>query len=264
MNPALEAAGLLLRARAERRRIPAPLPAKVAPEGLAGAYAIQEASIPAILSYAGGGRPVGRKVGCTNPTAQAQLGIASPFHGRLLSPYVWESPARVPAELFFMRILEPEFAFRLGRDLPAAGAPYTAETVRPAVAAVMPALEIVDSRWADWTTAGALHLIADNGSNGGWVRGPETTDLGAVDFSNHATSISLNGELRHRGSAANVLGNPLNALAWLATELAGAGQALKAGDYVSTGTTTVVVPAEKGDEAVADFGALGRAALAFV
>ena len=93
MSRALDAAGLLLRARAERRRIPAPLPARVAPEGLAEAYAIQDASIPAILSYAGGGRPVGRKIGCTNPTAQAQLGIASPFHGRLLSPYVWESPA---------------------------------------------------------------------------------------------------------------------------------------------------------------------------
>jgi 2-keto-4-pentenoate hydratase len=263
MNRALEAAGLLLRARAERRRAPAPLPARVAPETLAEAYAVQDASIPAILSYAGGGRPVGRKIGCTNPTAQAQLGIAAPFHGRLLSPYVWESPARVPAELFFMRILEPEFAFRLARDLPASGAPYTAESVRPAIAAVMPAREIVDSRWADWTTAGALHLIADNGSNGGWVRGAETADLSAVDFSSHATSISLNGELKQRGSAANVLGSPLNALAWLATELAGAGQALKAGDCVSTGTTTVVVPAEKGDVAVADFGALGLVELAF-
>lgn len=263
MSRALEAAGLLLRARAERRRIPAPLPARVAPEGLAEAYAIQDASLPAILSYAGGGRPVGRKIGCTNPTAQAQLGIPGPFHGRLLSPYVWESPARVPAELFFMRILEPEFAFRLGRDLPASEAPYTAETVRSAIAAVLPALEIVDSRWSDWTVAGALHLIADNGSNGGWVRGPETTDLSGIDFSSHPTSISLNGELQHRGSAANVLGSPLNALAWLAGELAVAGQPLRAGDWISTGTTTVVVPAEKGDRAVADFGALGLVEVAF-
>lgn len=263
MSRALEAAGLLLRARTERRRAPAPLPARVAPESLAEAYAIQEASIPAILSHAGGGRPVGRKIGCTNPTAQAQLGVSGPFHGRLLSPYVWESPARVPAELFFMRVLEPEFAFRLGRDLPEAAAPYTAESVRPAIAAVMPALEIVDSRWADWTVAGALHLIADNGSNGGWVRGPETTDLSRVDFTSHPTSIGLDGEVKHRGSAANVLGSPLNALAWLANELAASGQPLRAGDYVSTGTTTVVVPAERGDAARADFGALGAVELAF-
>lgn len=263
MSRVLEAAGLLLRARTERRRIPAPLPAQLAPGTMADAYAVQDASIPAILSHAGGGRVLGRKIGCTSRTAQEQLGVSGPFHGRLLSPYVFESPARVKADLFFMRVMEPEFAFRLGRDLPSDGAPYHAESVRPAIAAVLPALEIVDSRWIDWTTAGALHLIADNGSNGGWVRGPETADLSSVDFTRHATAISVNGELKHRGSAANVLGSPLNALAWLANELAASGQPLRAGDYVSTGTTTVVVPVEAGDHVVADFGSLGRAEVIF-
>lgn len=263
MSRALEAAGLLLRARTERRRIPAPLPPGLAPETTAEAYAIQDASIPAILSYRGGGRVIGRKIGCTSRSAQEQLGVSGPFHGRLLSPYVFESPARVQADLFFMRVMEPEFAFRLARDLPADGAPYDAASVRPAIAAVLPALEIVDSRWTDWTTCGALHLIADNGSNGGWVCGPETTDLSSIDFTSHATAISVNGELKQRGSAANVLGSPLNALAWLANELAAAGQPLRAGEYVSTGTTTIVVPVEAGDRVTADFGALGRVEVAF-
>jgi len=263
VNRALEAAGLLLRARTERRQATAPLPARVAPESEADAYAIQAASIPAILSYAGGGRPAGWKIGCTNPSAQALLGVSGPFYGRLLSPYVWESGAEIPADAFFMRILEPEIAFRLGRDLPARATPYTAAEMRAAAAAAMPAIEIVDSRWADWSKAGALHLIADNGSNGGWVRGRETTDLAGLDFAALQTSIGLNGEVKHRGAGANVLGDPLNALAWLANALAAAGRPLQAGEYVSTGTTTAVIAVEKGDRARAEFGALGSAEVAF-
>src|SRR5690606_17314210 len=148
-------------ARRTRRQI-----AGLDPDGPADqdeAYAIQAATHAGILALAGGGRRIGWKIGATNPQAQAQLGVDAPFHGALLSPFVHAAPAEVPADGFFMRVLEPEIAFRLGRDLPAGGAPYALAAVADAIDAALPAIEIADSRYQDWTRAGALLLIADNG-----------------------------------------------------------------------------------------------------
>ena len=256
------AARLLVEARSDKRRIDA-LPTELRPTGLAEAYAIQAASLAGILEDAGGGQRLGRKIGCTNAAAQAQLNQNEPFRGALLSPFVHASPATLPADAFFIRMLEPEIAFRLGRDLPAANAPYDAASVKSAIATVMPAIEIVDSRFSDWTTAGGPQLIADNACAGHWVHGTKSPDVEAIDFANHPISISLNGELKERGSSGNALGSSLNALAWLANDLARYGQGLAAGELVTTGTCTSVIPAEKGDVGVADFGALGQVSVSF-
>jgi len=229
-----------------------------APADLDEAYAIQAASLAGI-----GGRPIGYKIGCTNESAQALLGLDAPFHGRLLADFAQASPGRLDADAMRIRILEPEIAFRLGRDLPAAGAPYDAASVRPAVAAVMGAVEVVDTRYLDWMTVGAFNLIADNASAGHWVHGPESTDVGAIDYEAHPVALSLNGELRERGVAGNALGSSLNALAWLANELVKRGGMLRAGELVTTGTCTKVIPAAKGDLVSADFGRLGRVEVTF-
>jgi 2-keto-4-pentenoate hydratase len=229
-----------------------------APVDLDEAYAIQAASLAGI-----GGRPIGYKIGCTNESAQALLGVDAPFHGRLLSDYAHASPARLEAGALRIRILEPEIAFRLGSDLPAGGAPCDAASVRPAIAAVMGAIEVVDTRYLDWLTVGALNLVADNASAGHWVCGAESADVDAVDYQRHPVLLSLNGEVRERGVAGNALGSSLNALAWLANALARRGGMLRAGDLVTTGTCTKVIPAEKGDVASADFGPLGQVEVRF-
>ncbi len=256
------AVALLLEARTGGVRIPG-LPENLKPTDTESAYAIQAASLPLILENAGGGAIVGRKVGATNETTQAQLGLSEPFHGVLMSAFVHESPAEIAADSMFMRVLEPEIAFRLGADLPAAGAPYDAASVKPAIATVMGAIEVVDSRYSSGSTVGGLQLIADNASAGHWLHGAECNNIDAIDYTSQPVSLSLNGEVRQEGSTGNALGNSLNALAWLANDLARLGQGLAAGQLVTTGTCTVVVAAEKGDRASADFGPLGRVEVSF-
>lgn len=254
----------LLGARHRRERLAA-LSEGAAPRDQDEAYRIQAASLPGILEQGGGGRAVGHKIGCTNVTAQQQLGLDAPFRGRLLEPTVYDSGARVPADLFFMRQMEVEFAFRIARDLPAEGAPFERADLEAVTGAVLPGLEIVDSRYRDWTTIGALALIADNAANGGWVGGEEipVADWTALDLAAHETALVINGEVRDVGRGGNVLGHPFNVLVWLADRLARDGLSLRAGDIVTTGTTTLVLPAERGDRVIGDFGALGRVEVVF-
>ncbi|MDP6707843.1 MAG: fumarylacetoacetate hydrolase family protein [Alphaproteobacteria bacterium] len=256
------AAALLLEARSEGLRIPG-LPENLKPTDVESAYAIQAATLAAILEDAGGGTFVGRKIGATNVTAQEQLGLSEPFHGILMSAFVHQSPAELPADAFFMRVLEPEIAFRLGADLPASGAPYDAAAVKPAIATVMGAIEVVDSRYSSWTTVGGLQLIADNASAGHWLHGEEFENLDIIDYASQPVSLTLNAEVVQEGSTGNALGSPLNALAWLANDVARLGQGLRAGELITTGTCTVVVPAEAGDRASADFGPLGPVRVRF-
>jgi 2-keto-4-pentenoate hydratase len=248
---------------ARQRRHPLVGLGDATPETLDQAYAVQRATHAGILALAGGGNIAGYKIGCTNPTAQAEVGIDAPFHGALLSPYLYDSPAVVEAGGFFMTVLEPEIAFRLGADLPAERAPFDRDMVFAAVAEVLPAIEIVDSRYQDWTTAGAALLIADNGANGGWIKGAARPGLDLLTLDEVAVEIAVNGRLMAEGVGGNALGHPLNALTWLAHELARKGEGLKAGDYVSTGTCTATVRVEAGDHAVASFGPLGEVEVTF-
>lgn len=256
------AAGLLLQARLERRRMAA-LPDDCRPDNEADAYLIQDRYVQRMLAHYGGGI-IGYKAGCTNVTAQRQLGLSSPFCGPLMSVFALTSPAEISAADGFMRMIEAEIGFRLGRDLPASGAPYDAASVGPALAAAFGAIEVVDSRYEDWTTAGGPQLIADNVCTGFWVHGAEVTDIAGLDLANHPVQVERNGHRAEQGNSANVLGNPLNVVAWLANHLAARGSHLKAGQLLTTGTMVAVNPAEKGDIVEADFGALGSVRVAFL
>jgi len=235
------------------------------PASEADAYRVQAAYIDHLLASAPGSRRIGFKAGCTNETAQVQLGLTAPFRGQLLSQFAVASPGEIACSDGFMRMIEAEVAFRIGTDLPPAAAPFEPSTVSAAVAAALPAIEVVDSRYVDWTTAGAAQLIADNGSTGFWVHGAEVADLSAIDFADLPVLVRRNGVPAERGSSANVLGNPFNVLGWLANHLPayGLGLGLAAGDLVTTGTTIAVHPADAGDRVEADFGPLGRVTVSF-
>ena len=234
------------------------LPPDLIPTDLAQAYAAQ-AELTALLLDSPQDAPRGYKVACTNKQAQELVGVGHPIYGRILSNHFYDSPASVSGEDYFFRVVEAEFAFRIGADLPYRAEPYTAASVSPYIAGLLPSFELVDQYWRDWTVVGPLVMAADNAFHGAWIRGREYAgDWQSLDLAGMEATTSLNGQTQSSGSGAAVLGHPLNVVAWLANELPGRGLGLAAGDYVTTGVCTGVVTAGVGDVVGADFGVLGR------
>lgn len=238
------------------------LPPDERPATLADGYRIQEQLVSRMLAHRGG-TAIGYKAAATNVTAQRQMDVDGPFFGTLLSATTHAGPAAFRAADFTLRIVEAEFGFEMGEDVPPSGTPYTAESVGPFVAFALPAIEVVDHRYHDWRLVGAPSLAADNAIHGAWVVGVPTREWRHLDLSTHAVSVVVNGEPWRSGSGANVLGNPLNVVAWLANELPKHGRQLRKGERVSTGTTTEVYFAAAGDHVRADFGPLGAAEVRF-
>jgi 2-keto-4-pentenoate hydratase len=162
-----------------------------------------------------------------------------------------------------MRVGEPEFAFRMARDLPPRSAPYTVQEALDAVDTLHPAIEIPDSRFADFVSAGAAQIIADNACAHLFVLGaPTTTNWRALDLVEQRPVITLRGA-QHIGHGKNVLGDPRIALAWLANELRELGVTLKAGEVVTTGTCHPPLPIQSGDVFAVNFGVLGKVSVGF-
>ena len=255
---ATTASNLLAQARITQVRLPE-LPTPVRPANQDDAYRCQDGVVRHLLDHYGG-EVIGYKIACTNVTAQRQLNVDGPFCGVLLSSFACDSPARLRAGDFFMRVVEAEFGFRIARDLPVAAGPRSRDEIAAAIEGVIPAIEIVDSRFDDWTTIGALSLIADNACNAYWVHGPLLPAWRHIDLAAQAVRVTVNGKIEREGSGAAVLGHPLNALEWLVNS---GRVSLKAGHYVTTGVTTIVYMAEPGDQITADFGPVGSASVTF-
>lgn len=261
MDRATVAAEFLFDLRVNPRKV-AGLPPDALPPSLEEAYRAQQMLVGKMLARSGG-RPIGYKVAATNVAAQKQLDVSGPFFGTLLSSSTRQSPAALPAAGFTVRCVEAEFGFEIGADVPPAGEPYTAETVKPFVAAAIPAIEVVDHRFHDWQLVGAPSLAADNAIHGAWVEGRPAREWRDIDLSRHTVTVFVNGELSRTGSGAAVLGGPLNVVAWLANELPKFGRRLRRGDKVSTGTAADVYLANPGDRVAADFGPLGHVEVSF-
>jgi len=261
VNRALPAAEFLFDMRLSKRRESA-LPDHIVPQSLDEAYLAQNHLVSRMLAHIGG-QPIGYKVAATNATAQRLLGVDSPFFGVLLSASSHPGPVTLESENFTVRCVEAEFAFEVGEDVPTTSTAYTAETIVPFLASAFPSIEIVDHRYHDWKTVGAFSLIADNAIHGAWVSGDPCPDWRTLDFVSHPVTVFVNGVSHATGSGAAVLGNPLNAVAWLANELPRHGRQLRRGDHISTGTAADVYLAAPGDRVAADFGKLGRVEVMF-
>src|SRR5262249_16654677 len=164
------AAELLLEAR-RARRPRGPLPHQGPPADLAAASAVQDRFV------AGQGRPVGWKIGYTNPVLQRALGIRSPVFGRLLEDRIWASGAALPAADFAIRVIETEVGVRMARALPPRAEPWSPEEVADAVECLFPSFELVDSRFVDWRKLTPLEAVAGNGLHSGWGHGPARPGL---------------------------------------------------------------------------------------
>jgi len=244
-----------------RRRVIAidDLPAGCRPESAEAGYRIQDA-----LIARSGERPVGYKIGATSERAQRYLGISEPFYGQVLARDLFESPAELDLRRFPFVMVEPEFAFRMGRTLAPRAEPFHRDEVAEAVATLYPAVEIVTSVWTNWTARGGPALIADNGVNGALILGTGVADWQGIDLAEHLVSLQVHGRHEGNGSGANCLGHPLNALTWLANELAARGRDLAAGEIVTTGVVTPFVTLDGPAEVLADYGAIGRVQLSLI
>jgi 2-keto-4-pentenoate hydratase len=225
---------------------------------VAGAYAISQLGIARRIEA--GDAVIGHKIGLTSPVVQQQLGIDRPDFGTLLETMRLTSGAVVPRELLIQPRVELELAFRLARPL--GGPCVTAEDVSEATASVQPAIEIVDSRIANWRI-GLLDTIADNASSGAFVLGGNPRPLSEIDIASVVVELRRNDEVVARGRSDAVLGDPREAVAWLANELTTHGTRLQPGHVVLSGACTVMVDARPGDRFVGDFGGLGQVEVAF-
>ncbi len=228
------------------------------PDSVAGAYALQ-AEVAAL-----GGRRAGWKMGATSEHIQGLLDLAAPFYAPVFAPFVFDNGAALAVAQAHAAGVEAEFAVYMGRDLAPRAAPYGRDEVAGAVAALAPAIEVAGSRVPGWRTEPqGLMLIADDGCNVAFAAGARVADWRGFDLAAHEVRVSFGGEERASGSGAAVMGHPMEALTWLANQLSAAGETLRAGEVVTTGTCTGFLPIEPGDAVVADFGDLGRVELSF-
>ena len=212
------------------------------------AYAIQAALVARLSEDRG--PQLGWKVGATNEAVQTLMSTPEPFYGCLLTGNRLSTGAQLPMGDLISPLLECEVAMELGADL--AGPGVNAEAAGAAVARIMPSFEIVDPRTRAWKT-GPVNAIADNALQTRFVLGPPVAYDAGIDLSQVRVTLTRGDEVVAEGTGANVLGNPLNVLAWLANTLPKRGHALRAGELVMTGTITPVVELSAGDAMRAAF-----------
>ncbi|WCB95257.1 2-keto-4-pentenoate hydratase [Baekduia alba] len=247
----------LERARSDAAPI-APLAEVLAVPTVADAYAIQRAGIAARTLR--GARLVGHKIGLTSAAVQAQLGVGEPDYGALLDDMHKPDGHELSRSALIAPRVEVEVAFVL--SAPLAGPDVDVGDVTAATAHVRAAIEIVDSRIADWRVA-LFDTIADNASSAAFVLGDRITHLDEVDVADIAVDLVRGRSRVADGHSSAVLGDPRRAVAWLANALHRHGVSLQAGDVVLSGACTRMVDAYAGDRFRAKLGPLGEVAVRF-
>lgn len=236
----------------------APLRDALDPVDAAGAYAVQEANTR--FWRAQGRRVVGRKAGLTAEAVQKQLGVDQPDFGVLFDDMrIADGGALAPARTIQPKA-EAEIAFVLGADLPSSE--VSVDDVRAAVATAHAAIEIVDSRIADWKITFA-DTVADNGSSAFFVLADDGLPIEGLDLECAAMEMTVNGEVVSTGLGAAALGNPLNAATWLARTLAERGDPLAAGDILLAGALGPMVTLTPGDRVHASVSGVGACGFVF-
>ena len=235
-----------------------PLRDALEPTDVVGAYKVQ--ALNTEFWRAAGRRIVGRKIGLTAKAVQAQLGVNQPDFGVLFEDMAVADGGVLPASKVLQPKAEAEVALVLGRDI--ANADATPEDVAAATDCAVAAIEIVDSRIADWKITFA-DTVADNGSSAFYVLGAEQRKLAGLDLYTCGMALEINGAIASVGAGAACLGHPLNATAWLARTLARNGVTLSAGDILLTGALGPMVTMNRGDHVVAKVGGLGQASFTY-
>ena len=232
----------LLAARVEGRRIATPV------EPPADPYAIQD-EVTRRLGWA----PLGWKIAATTPDMQARLRMHEPIRGRSFRRFATASPARLARAELLDPLVEAEFFVTLARDIPRGTA---LAGIIPHIARIQAGVEVAECRFPMAALPAPAAVIADGCANGRYVFGPDIppgTDLPAMPV-----RVLVNGRERRTGTGADVMGHPLRPLEWLAGHVG-----LHAGETISTGSATGMLPARAGDAVLVCFGDLQPIEIAF-
>ena len=235
------------------------LPRPLKPTNKAQGYAIQ-----ACIENRSSSPIAGWKIAATSSVGQSHIGVSGPIAGRLLEERIHINASKLSIGRSLMKVAEAEFCFRMATDLPPKQHPYTAQEVLDAVSHLHPAIEIPDSRFKKFSDAGEAQLIADNACAHEFILGaPSADSWRAIDLKKHPVQLKTSEPRVERGSGANVLGSPITALAWLVNELCQFGMYVRKNQIVTTGTTTLPIPIDRGMDVFADFGVLGSTSVSF-
>lgn len=207
-----------------------------------------------------GERIVGYKMGLTSRAKMEQMGVHSPIYGFLSDRFEVQESSAVPVSRFIHPKVEAEIAFMMKRELQGPGC--TVAQVLAATDFVMPAIEIIDSRYENFRFD-LVSVIADNASSSGFVTGGQIAAVDGKDLSTLGVVLEINGEPREVGAGAAVLGHPANSIAQLVNMLAEQGESLPAGSLVLSGAITSALAVEPGDCATVRAQGLGSVTVRF-
>ncbi len=226
---------------------------------IAEAYSIQLRIIRARINQ--GQVVVGKKVGLCSRAMQELLGVHEPDYGHILNTMVVSEGEPISMGRLVQPKMEGEICFLMGQDLKGPG--VNVARVLEATAGVIPALEIIDSRFKDWKIK-IQDTVADNGGSALVVLGGQLTPVAGIDLRLVGMVLEKNGEIIASGAGAAVLGNPVQAVAWLANKLGEHGIGLHAGEFIMSGSVTAAVPIAAGDCFHVAFDRLGSVTARFI
>lgn len=244
---------------AEKNKDPiAPISERFAELSEADAYQIQLEIMRQKL--AAGRVVIGKKVGLTSAAMQQMLGVNEPDYGHLFDDMRVGNGEVVQISDLLLPRVEAEIGFILGEDL--AGPNVTFLDVLLATRYVVPTIEIIDSRIADWKIR-LVDTVADNGSSAKVVVGDKLSTIDGLDLRSLGMVFYKNDELVATGSGAAALGHPAHAIAWLANKLHAFDISLKAGELILPGALAAAQNVTHGDTVTAHFGPLGSVSVSF-
>lgn len=210
---------------------------------------------------ADGERLIGKKIGATSKAVQQRFGVNQPDFGFLTDAMQIEADGLIGiAESLIQPMVEGELGFVLKRDIIGPG--ITAAEVILATECIVPCIEIVDSRIADWDIA-YEDTVADNASSGLFIVGEQMADPRQLDLATLGMVLERNGEVVSTGAGAAALGSPARCIAWLANTLGRYGQSLKAGEILLSGSLVPVEPVRPGDLVSVHINGVGRVSARF-
>ena len=201
-----------------------------------------------------GHRVVGAKLGLTSEAKQKQMNVSEPLYGWLTDDMRIEPGEALVVDRFIQPRVEAEIAFLIGADLE--GADVGAADVLAATAAVMPAIDVLDSRYAGYSFT-LPDVVADNSSSAGFITGSVLVDPTGIDLRLVGVVLEVNGCVMATAAGAAVLGHPASSVAWLVRALARRGEGLAAGMTVLSGACTAAFAVSPGDTVVARIDRLG-------
>jgi len=231
----IELAELLTAARREARQLPS-LRSDLIPASNDAGYAVNR-----LVARKLGWEPLGWKIAGTTPAMREKLRLSTPIYGRTYRRFAIFSPARLKLASLLDPLLECEFFVTLNRDLPVREAPWTMPDIQEAVGAVHAGIEIAECRFPNAALPPLPAILADGSASGHYVFGDPV-----IRWRNGLAGVGVvletDGVPRRRGTGAEVMGDPLRALLWLAEELRCCGEGLRDGEMISTGSTTGMLP----------------------